>query len=109
MAKSRRTVGAGHQAAWAEIFRAMGDRTRLSILLKLLEGEMCVTDLGKALKLDTPTISFHLTKLRYSGLVTNERRGQQVFYKISARLLKSSRNRRVLTVEGVTMTFPKLT
>ncbi len=107
MAKSRRTANAGHEAAWAETFRAMGDRTRLSILLKLLDGEMCVTDLGTTLELDTPTISFHLTKLRYSGLVTNERRGQQVFYQINPRLLKSPREKRVLTVEGVTMSFPK--
>ena len=47
----------------AEIFKAMGDRTRLSILRILFGGEMCVTDLARGLEMDAPRISFHHTRL----------------------------------------------
>ena len=92
---------------WADTFKAMGDPTRLSILLKLVKSEHCVTDLSKVLKLDAPTVSFHLTKLRYSGLVVNERRGQQVFYSINPRLMKSGREGLMVDVEGCVVTFKK--
>ena len=71
----RKAGGKAREWVWADTFKAMGDRTRLSILLKLLKSEACVGDISKILKLDAPTVSFHLTKLRYSGLVVNERRG----------------------------------
>ena len=107
MATARRGVVEGHESSWADIFKAMGDETRLSILLKLVQGEHCVTALAKALKLDAPTVSFHLTKLRYSSLVVNERRGQQVFYSINPALVKSNRDGLVLDVDGCQMKFSK--
>jgi DNA-binding transcriptional ArsR family regulator len=67
----------------AEIFKAMGDRTRLSILQTLFTGERCVTDLAKTLQMDAPRISFHLTRLKFAGLVIDERRGQRVAYRLN--------------------------
>lgn len=67
----------------AEIFKAMGDRTRLSILRRLFPGELCVTDLAKSLNMDAPRISFHLTRLKYAGLVVDERKGQRVEYRLN--------------------------
>lgn len=67
----------------AEVFKAMGDPTRLSILKTLFSGEHCVTDLAKALGMDAPRVSFHLTRLRYAGLVVDERRGQRVAYSLN--------------------------
>jgi len=67
----------------AEIFKAMGDPTRLSILKTLFAGEHCVTDLAKALGMDAPRVSFHLTRLRFAGLVVDERRGQRVAYSLN--------------------------
>jgi DNA-binding transcriptional ArsR family regulator len=107
MAGVRRGVKTGREGAWAEAFKAMGDPTRLSILLRLVEGEENVTGLAKNLELDAPTVSFHLTKLRYSGLVVNERRGQQVFYKLNPSRLKGGREGRVLEVEGCVLMFRK--
>ena len=107
MSTARRLVVEGHESSWADIFKAMGDGTRLSILLKLVKGEQCVTSLAKGLKLDAPTVSFHLTKLRYSGLVINERRGQQVFYSINPALVKSSREGLVLDIDGCQLKFTK--
>ncbi len=65
----------------ADVFKALGDRTRLSILKRLFRGEMCVTDLANALKMDAPRVSFHLTRLKYAGLVVDTRRGQRVAYR----------------------------
>ena len=107
MAIARRTGSKSREAAWADTFKAMGDGTRLSILLKLIQGEQCVTDLAKTLKLDAPTVSFHLTKLRYSGLVVNQRRGQQVFYSINPELIKSSREGMLLDVSGCQIKFSR--
>ena len=67
----------------AEIFKAMGDRTRLSILRSLFSGEQCVTDLARSLEMDAPRVSFHLTRLKYAGLVIDERRGQRVLYSLN--------------------------
>ena len=105
MATTGRKAGRAREWVWADTFKAMGDRTRLSILLKLLQGEACVGDISKALKLDAPTVSFHLTKLRYSGLVVNERRGQQVFYGINPKFSKGAHGKLVIDVEGCVLTF----
>jgi len=107
MAKTRRTGNEGREAAWSETFKAMGDGTRLSILLKLVQGEQCVTDIGKALKMDAPKVSFHLTRLKYSGLVVNERQGQRVIYRINPELVKKAGDELVLDVDGCLLTFTK--
>ena len=67
----------------ADAFKALGDKTRLTILRTLFRGEQCVTDLARALKMDPPRVSFHLTRLKYAGLVVDERRGQRVAYSLN--------------------------
>jgi ArsR family transcriptional regulator, arsenate/arsenite/antimonite-responsive transcriptional repressor len=74
----------------AEVFKAMGDKTRLSILKSLFKGELCVTDLAKSLSMDAPRVSFHLTRLRFAGLVTDERRGQRVAYRLNPSVCNSN-------------------
>ena len=106
MARVRRG-SEGCDVAWSETFKAMGDRTRLSILLKLMQGEQCVTDIGKALKMDAPKVSFHLTRLKYAGLVAQERQGQRVIYRINPELGKKSGDGFVFDVDGCLITFPK--
>lgn len=66
------------------LFRLLSDRTRLSILLILLDGERNVTSLCRQLKLPQPTVSHHLGLLRSRKLISNLRRGKQVFYGLSA-------------------------
>ncbi len=62
------------------LFRLLSDKTRLSILLKLAEGERNVTNLCEELHLPQPTVSHHLGLLRMNNLVGNRRHGKQVFY-----------------------------
>lgn len=69
------------------LFRALADPTRLRALLLLhAEGELCVCDLTRALKLSQPKISRHLAALRSAGLVVDRRDGQWIHYRIATRL-----------------------
>ena len=97
----------GREAAWADTFKALGDRTRLSILLKLMQAEHCVTDLARALKMDAPKVSFHLTRLKFAGLVVDERQGQRVIYRINPELVEDTRDALILDVECCLLKFPK--
>lgn len=64
-------------------FRALGDGTRLRLLLLLRRnGRLCVCELVHALDAGQPRVSRHLGHLRDLGLVRDERRGQWVYYTI---------------------------
>ena len=65
-------------------FRALSDATRLRCLLLLLtEERLCVCEFVHALDLSQPRVSRHLGHLRDLGIVTDERRGQWVHYRLS--------------------------
>jgi DNA-binding transcriptional ArsR family regulator len=64
----------------ARVFQSLGDKTRLSIMMLLVEGEMNVGAISKKLKLPQNSTSYHLDLLRESGLVVNRRDGKQRFY-----------------------------
>ncbi len=69
--------------ARADIMKALAHATRLYILDVLSkEDEVCVGDLTSLIGADTSTVSKHLSVLRAAGLITDEKRGSQVFYKI---------------------------
>lgn len=68
-------------------FKALGDSTRLRLLLLLLNEErLCVCELVHALDTHQPRVSRHLAQLRDMGIVVDERRGQWVFYRIHPNL-----------------------
>jgi DNA-binding transcriptional ArsR family regulator len=64
----------------SSLFRLLSDKTRLSILLRLADGERNVTSLCEELGLPQPTVSHHLGLLRMNNVVGNRRHGKQVFY-----------------------------
>ena len=64
----------------ARVFHSLGDKTRLSIMMLLTEGEMNVTTLCNKLKLPQSSVSHHLSLLRIGGLVKTRRDGKQIFY-----------------------------
>jgi len=64
----------------ARVFHSLGDKTRLSIMMLLTEGEMNVTALCKKLRLPQSSTSHHLSLLRIGGLVKTRRDGKQIFY-----------------------------
>ena len=65
------------------IFKALGDRTRLRILALLAAGEVCVCNIHESLNLPQPTVSRHLAYLRRSGLVDTRREGVWMHYRLS--------------------------
>jgi len=65
--------------ARARILKAMAHPTRLYLLDELSRGERCVGDLQASVGADMSTVSKHLAILNEAGLVTRDKRGNQVF------------------------------
>ncbi len=66
----------------ARMFRALGDPTRIGILLALRDGEMCVRDLGIFLGVSESAVSHQLRTLRDLYMVRPRREGQIIFYSL---------------------------
>ncbi len=64
----------------AEMFRLMGDATRLSIIFACLDKPVNVGDLVERLGASQSLVSHHLRLLRAARILKAERRGKQVFY-----------------------------
>lgn len=77
----------------AEVFRALGDPTRVEIvhMLKAAAEPVCVCDLTAVFDLSQPTISHHLAKLRRAGLITSFRRGIWTFHSLAEPLPTAAR------------------
>lgn len=71
-----------HEAK-ARIFKALAHPTRLYLLEKIYFEQMCVSDLMEGLDVDVSTVSRHLSELKRVGIVEDEKRGAQVYYKLS--------------------------
>lgn len=67
----------------AMILKLLGDKTRLTMVKILDKHDCCVCEFVEIFKASQPSISQHLRKLRDVGLVTEERRGQWIFYSIN--------------------------
>ena len=67
-------------AELADMFRLLGDTTRLRIVLTCLAGPTAVGDIAGRLGLSSSLVSHHLRLLRAARLVKAERQGKQVFY-----------------------------
>lgn len=67
----------------AELVKALAHPTRLFIVDFLAEGEKCVCEIVEQVEVDISTISKHLLVMKNAGLVEDEKRGLNVFYKLS--------------------------
>lgn len=63
-----------------ELFKALGDPTRLRIISLLLENELCVHTLEAALGMSQSAISHQLRVLRQLQLVRFRKEGRHVYY-----------------------------
>ena len=73
-----------------KVFKALSDSTRQDIL-RLLEAEQrCVGDIVGEFDLSQPTISRHLSVLKEADLVIDQRRGQNVIYRLNDEALSES-------------------
>jgi ArsR family transcriptional regulator len=71
-----------HMEGRARVMKALAHPSRLFIVDELSRGERCVCELTEMLGADVSTVSKHLAVLREAGLVLDERRGVQVFYRL---------------------------
>jgi DNA-binding transcriptional ArsR family regulator len=60
----------------------MAHPTRLFVVDELSHGERCVCELTEMIGADMSTVSRHLAVLKGVGIVEDEKRGAQVFYKL---------------------------
>src|SRR5262245_6067983 len=63
-----------------EIFRVLGDPTRVRILDALSRAELCVSDLAAQLSLTESAVSHQLRLLRSTRIVRTRRDGRMIFY-----------------------------
>ena len=71
-----------HMECRAKVMKALAHPSRLFIVDELSRGERCVCELTEMIGADVSTVSKHLAVLREAGLVLDERRGVQVFYRL---------------------------
>ena len=66
----------------AKIIKAMAHPTRLYIVDRLAESDLYVNDLTEKIGADMSTVSKHLAILKSVGIVQDEKRGTQVYYRL---------------------------
>ena len=66
----------------AELFRALGDSTRIQIIAALVDGERSVGELAAFSSSSESTTSHHLRHLRQLRLVRTRKEGRFVFYSL---------------------------
>ncbi|SRR5258706_8462860 len=66
-----------------KIFEALASAPRRQILAYLSEAELSTSQLSDRFAMSTPAISRHLSVLENAGLVSSERRGQFVMYRLN--------------------------
>ena len=69
--------------AKANVLKALGHPTRLWMAEQLADGEQCVCELAEFIDADFSTISKHLSVLKQAGVVDDEKRGKQVYYRLN--------------------------
>lgn len=78
----------------AAMFKALSDPVRVLLFSKIAShpnNEACVCDI-QDVGVSQPTVSHHLKKLRDAGLLTSERRGTWIYYKVAPSVLAAMAN-----------------
>lgn len=81
MSKAKKTVlSDDHAVALADLFRLLGDPSRLKIVVACLRTPLAVSDIAERLGLSGSLVSHHLRLLKGARLVRADRQGKQIFY-----------------------------
>lgn len=65
----------------AEVFKQLGDTSRIRIFWLLCHCEECVINISAMMNMSSPAVSHHLRPLRNRGLIVSRRVGKEVYYK----------------------------
>jgi ArsR family transcriptional regulator len=68
--------------AQAQVLKALAHPSRLLMVEELSHGERCVCELAGMVGAQMPTVSRHLAQLKNAGIVEDDKRGAQVFYRL---------------------------
>ncbi len=66
----------------ADLFKLMGDPTRIKILFCLSKKEMCVLDIAELIGMTHSAVSHQLANLKASRMVKAIKRGKEVYYSL---------------------------
>jgi len=77
-----RLLAAGTVESVAEVFKLLGDPTRVRIVDALSHGERCVCDLASLVGISESAVSHQLRLLRSARLVRVRRTGRMAFYSL---------------------------
>ena len=72
------------------VFKALSDSTRRRVLELLRQGPMSAGDLADHFPVSKPTMSAHFAVLREAGLITPEKSGKTVTYRLNLSVLEES-------------------
>ncbi len=72
-----------------QLFKALGDTTRLRILALLLDTELCMCEIEGGLSLSQPNASRHTAILRTAGIIQVRKQAQWTYCKISDAFISS--------------------
>ena len=64
----------------ADIFKQLGDSSRIRIFWLLCHCEECVINLSAMVGMSSPAVSHHLKQLKAAGLIVSHRAGKEVYY-----------------------------
>ena len=73
----------------ANIFKALGHPTRLTIVEAVSIKELCVCDIQKLVQLDMSTVSKHLTILKNAKILNSNKNGKYIFYSLKCQCIKN--------------------
>jgi ArsR family transcriptional regulator, lead/cadmium/zinc/bismuth-responsive transcriptional repressor len=76
-------IGEDIAASLAELFKALGDPTRVKILFSLMTRELCVCDLTAVIGISESAVSHQLKVLRTLRLVKFRREGKILYYSLA--------------------------
>ena len=65
----------------ADIFKQLGDGSRIRIFWILCHCEECVINLSAMVEMSSPAVSHHLRQLKTGGLIVSRREGKEVYYR----------------------------
>ncbi len=89
----------------ADMFKHLGDATRVRIFWFLCHCEECVINIARVMKMSSPAVSHHLRILKGSGLILSRREGKEVFYRAAD--TKESRMLHAMIEQMLKITCPK--
>lgn len=72
------------------VFKALAHPIRRKVLILLQNGPMLSGDIAEAFDVAWPTMTAHLTQLREAGLVSAERRGTNIIYRLNASVMEEA-------------------